>query len=163
MRTLGGATLAVAIALAATSGSAHAQTIGAGPMIGWVEDEGLSIGWEISGAWELPILHASIGGSYRPEAPGGMRAVHYVAWEPWAIVGATLGAAIDDAGLATAAIGAWEGGAFVIRELEEQEVEGDPVPALVVALAIGWRFMAGRHEIYLTPKLLYHVLVDPFT
>ena len=109
MRSMPFCALAVCIALADASVTAHAQTVGAGPMIGWVEDEGLSIGLEIRGA-AGPLVHASLGGSYRLEARGGTRAVHYVAWEPWLVGGGTLGAALDDDGRASVAIGAWEAG-----------------------------------------------------
>lgn len=161
MRSLGAAAVILVVALGAT-GSARAQTVGAGPMLGWVEDEGLSVGWEISGTWGIPLLHASVGGSYRLEAPGGTRAVHYLAWEPWFVIGGTLGVAIDDDGVATGAIGAWEAGPIWIHELRDQRAS-EAVPAIAVTLAIGWRLMAGRHEIYVTPKLLYHLLPDPFT
>jgi hypothetical protein len=158
------ALLCGAAVTAAPSSVARAQyTFGGGPVVGWVAGEGLSLGWETTYAYEAPLLYVSAGGSYRIEAPDGPRAVHYLAWEPWALLGGSLGGAVDDDGRGTVVLGAWEAVPFIVGELQEQSWEVARVPALVVTLAIGWRWMAGTHEIYVAPKLLFHELLDPFT
>lgn len=153
----------IVLATCSPTDRAEACGFGAGPVAGYVVGEGLSLGWELTGTLCVPIFHAVIGGSYRPNAPNGARALYYLAWEPWLVVGLTAGGAIDTDGNASAVLGAWEAVPFVVAEAREQFRDGSVVPAWVVTLAIGWRFMGSRHEVYVTPKVSYQWLSDPFS
>ena len=75
----------------------------------------------------------------------------YVVYEPWFFAGATLGLAVNhresNVGLVA---GGWEGvpvGGWSLDSPEMSDVNG------VVSIAIGYRYLAGAHEIYLTPKV----------
>ena len=132
---------------------------GAGPVVGYAIDRGPLVGWEAAGGWTL--ARGAVGGSYRflqdpaietanPEdgEAGDVEAAHYLAWEPGAIAGATLGAGLA-AGEVSFAYGAWLGSPLPL-ELDTGTTFGTWDPLLSVA--IGWRYLGGAHEIYAAPK-----------
>jgi hypothetical protein len=130
----------------------HAQ---GGPVIGYADGRGLQFGWEAGvGAG---AAQGNIGGSYRPAADRltGMDAVHYFVLEPGALVGITVGAAHSIRTGGGAAAGLWMGGWMNLRDGDllgthcNDKEDGNPI----FSLALGFRYLAGVGEVYLTPKL----------
>ncbi|HEY4185123.1 MAG TPA: hypothetical protein VGP07_08650 [Polyangia bacterium] len=159
-------------ALAATAMAPGAcgmgQQIAAGPVLGYVEGRGWSPGWEAGGgpvqtrkSGGDPVTdasslfaHVSLGMSSRPGAPGreAREQILYAAWEPWFLVGGTLGVVRSSERGIDKMVGAWEAVPWVIGA----PVRGNPLhrcnPCFTISLALGWRWSGGR-EFYLAPKV----------
>ena len=95
----------------------------------------------------FPFAKGSIGGVYHV-APQGKDpfTTHYLAWEPWLLVGGTFGLGFaDGSSPVRLALGAWLG----LPPLEVSH--GERVWALT--LAIGVRAFGGTTQLYFTPKI----------
>jgi len=153
-------------------GACGGQQIAAGPVIGYVQGRGFSAGWEAGGgpmrasaknssAPEVPtqdlFLRASGGMSWRPGPAGSAEydRITYLAWEPWLVVGGTMGLYHSSASTRFDFLpGAWEAAPWVIGA-PRRNLSTDfryCSPCYTVSLALGWRW-SGASEFYLTPKL----------
>jgi len=101
------------------------------------------------------LAHFNVGMSWRPGALGTdpSERVTYLAWEPWLLVGGTLGLAHSSAdGKLRPLLGVWEAIPYVIGA----PVRANPLrscsPCYTVSLAFGWRW-EGKGELYLAPKI----------
>jgi len=138
----------------------------AGPVVGYVKGRGASLGWEAGGGpmkteesnyrttLEFPSLIArfNLGMSWRPSA---RELVSYAAWEPWLLVGGTLGAAYSTADRQVGALGGlWEAAPVSVSQHRAGDLPTSPgcVPCYTVTVAIGWRWARGG-EVYLAPKV----------
>jgi len=142
------------------------QQIAAGPVIGYVQGRGFSAGWEAGGGPmhatpEVEIynlfLRASGGMSWRPGPVGSAEyeRITYLAWEPWLVVGGTMGLCHSSAsGKVDGLFGAWEAAPWVIGAPRHTSIVDYRYcsPCYTVSLALGWRW-SGASEFYLTPKL----------
>jgi hypothetical protein len=153
--------------------------VGGGPVIGATLRGHAVLGWEAGGG-AGPLLRANIGGSYRiPFAAdyfaistsSGVNSnrrppklttefVHYLVYEPGAIVGGTAGIAHSNFEGFSGSFGLWGGGPFPLSERDnnshnplQSEKMGTWTPTF--SLTIGWRYIAGEHEICLFPKFYY--------
>lgn len=146
------------VALSLCSGlhsTAHAD-YGDGAGVGFVlasGDTSWSLGWEISGTFRYPFVKASLGGIYDLDSTGNDPAVvHYVAWEPWLLVGGTLGIAYTDRPAPIRlAYGLWEGFPVSLTTARRRE------PVWAITLAVGLRGFGSDLELYITPKLWRYV------
>ena len=144
------------------------QQLAAGPVLGYVPGRGWSAGWEAGGgpmktasgasdpipSASSAVTHFNIGMSWRPGASGTERweRVAYVAWEPWLLLGGTLGIAHSSAdGNLHPLLGVWEGVPWIIGA-GRAPVPENCSPCYTVSLAIGGRW-AGKGEFYVAPKL----------
>lgn len=140
----------------------HAQAVGGGPTLGYTIDSGFTLGWEVAGTPGLLypfLMHVVAGGSYRLTPGDGATFHHYVAWEPWLGLGATLGVAVDDRWSAAFAGGVWEAVPIFVRDIREQEAY-EAVPAWMITMAIGVRSLGDGLEIYAAPKLQWVMRID---
>ncbi len=160
-RTLAAVVLATAL-LATSPNDARACAAGGGPVVGYAVGSGFTLGWELAGTACLPIAHFVLGGSYRLTPGDGPTMHHYAAWEPWLIVGGTLGVSLDDRAHAALAIGGWEAVPVLVENIRRQE-EHEAVPAWMVTFAIGIRSLGAGLEIYVAPKLQWVERHDFFT
>lgn len=124
--------------------------IGIGPVIAITPRDSVSIGWELGVARPAPFARFSLGGSYhlRPH-PKDPPFLHYVAWEPWAYVGGTLGAALTSAGQVRAVLGVWEG----FAESFDGDLYGSDGENWVLSLSLGWCAVGSTHQLYSSLKL----------
>jgi hypothetical protein len=146
------------------------QQIAAGPVIGYVRGRGFSAGWEAGGgpmhtksSYQLQVetyelfLRASGGMSWRPGPVGSAEheRITYLAWEPWFVVGGTMGLYHSSASAKVGGlVGAWEAAPWVIGARGHAPVSDYThcSPCYTVSLALGWRW-SGASEFYLAPKL----------
>jgi hypothetical protein len=155
--------------------------VGTGPVIGATLRGSAVLGWEAGGG-PGSFIRANIGGSYRlpiskrriATSPSstlysknqlkGMTTeyVHYLVYEPGVIGGGTLGIAYSDQIGFGGAYGLWAGFPFLLNESSTDDhtldifnsvMEGDWKPGFTIT--VGWRYMAGEHEICFMPKLFY--------
>jgi hypothetical protein len=139
--------------------AAAGDGVGFGPVLAFTWPDGASLGWELSGVRGVNILeHFTLGGSYRliPRSKGldsspqtDPAYFHYLAWEPWILVGATLGAALTDQFQPRVAYGIWEG---LPISLDGQLFDDDSLQ-WVFSIAIGWRGIGGTQQFYVAPKI----------
>ena len=151
--------------LLALAGCGTGQQLAAGPVVGYVVGRGWSAGWEASGgpmstnleAVTFPsvLTHFSVGMSWRPGPSGtiGSERLSYAAWEPWFVLGGTLGIAHSSAdGEFRSIFGLWEAAPWIFGA----PIRSDPLkrcsPCFTVSLAVGWRW-SGSGEFYMSPKL----------
>jgi hypothetical protein len=131
------------------------EGVGFGPVLTFSADDSIYVGWELAATSNI-LLRGSLGGAYRVVQHSDDPAFfHYVAWEPWAYVGGTLGLALTDP-QPRVMYGLWEalgqslsgvsnsvgGGLFDSTELQ-----------WVFSIAIGWRGIGSTQSFYVTPKL----------
>jgi len=144
------------------------QQIAAGPVVGWVSGRGWSAGWEAGGgpmtttsgggdpvvSTASLLARASVGTSWRPPLAGGdtRERVTYAAWEPWLLVGGTLGVLTSSSDGVHPVFGLWEGLPFVLGAFKRESVLYRCSPCATFSLAFGWRF-DGNGELYLAPKV----------
>jgi hypothetical protein len=119
---------------------------GAGPVLGYAFDRGFSFGWEFSGGTTNLALRGATGVFYRPGAEDPHEIGLYVAYEPWVVVGGTLGFAVSNEG-AKSLYGLWEGLGRPLGYYAERDY-----PQTLVTLTLGWRRIGTTHELYFTPK-----------
>jgi len=130
--------------------------LGVGPVIAYSNERSWSLGWELGVTRGGPLLKASLGGVYHFEAKGDDPwTVHYLAWEPWFIVGGTLGVAVADGKeVARVAYGLWEGFPLAVSAGDDPfPFTGSGDTGLVITFAIGWRGFGSMSQIYFAPKL----------
>ena len=169
------ATLVVAAvvlsALASRPGVARAldqsgQGYGFGPVLAINDDSTVSLGWEAAVA-HGPLLHGVAGGSYRlVSSDDSPFAHHYVAWEPWLILGATLGVAVNSDPGAELLYGGWVGGMGTTHnEIGLIDSDGDTGGSEVWAIsgAMGFRGFGRASQMYFTVKLWRFHTFDAFT
>ena len=127
---------------------------GFGPVVGYSEGS-WSFGWEAAISRVSPLVKASVGGVYhvnrRDSAP---LTVHYLAYEPWLLLGGTVGVAFADGPhLLRPALGVWQG--FPITLTGKDLFSAGPVERRwVLTLSIGWRWFGwSLSQFYFTPKL----------
>jgi hypothetical protein len=128
---------------------------GAGPVFAFSSDGTFSLGWELSALSKLPLLKGSVGGSYAFNAPPQQASVvHYVAYEPWFIVGGTLGAALLDVNRVSFMYGIWEGAPIPLtgKLVVDSGTEHDAT-TWVLTLTVGGRVFGGVSQFYFAPKL----------
>jgi len=128
---------------------------GVGPVVGYSGAGSWSLGWEASvSRGFVPVLKLSAGGSYQ-FAPRGKDpfTVHYLAVEPWFIVGGTLGLAVADGhDVLRLAYGGWEG--FPVPLTNGMEPFGrNAGPAWMLTFAVGIRAFGATSQVYFAPKL----------
>jgi hypothetical protein len=164
---LTGASLPVAVFATAFAAAACGSGVqaAAGPVVGYVKGRGASLGWEAGGgpmktevhgyAPELQfpslIARVNLGMSWRPSA---RELVSYAAWEPWYLVGGTLGAAYSTADRQVGLLaGVWEALPPWVWHPSSVAVPTSPncSPCYTVTVAFGWRWSRGG-EFYLAPK-----------
>lgn len=128
--------------------------IGAGPVLELGFDGTWSAGWEL--AFRTPTLVAlAMGGSYSLHGEAGPgRSVHYLAFEPWLLVGGTVGLALSHDAKLRPMWGVWEGAAV--------GADGDTDPysfpkrgEWVFSLAVGLRGFGRDLRAYVTPKAFW--------
>jgi hypothetical protein len=132
--------------------------VGFGPVLGITTNGSLSLGWELSGSYRLPLVRLALGGSYQLEREGDdPRYFHYAAWEPWVYVGGTLGAALTDGGEGRVVYGLWEAYAQDLGDplfdANYNYLDDDEGPHWILSLSIGWRGIGGTQQFYFTPKI----------
>lgn len=125
--------------------------VGVGPVLAFTWPDATSLGWELAGTTAGNTLaHFTLGGCYRisasPTDPGYL---HYVAWEPWAYVGGTLGAALTDQFEPRVMYGIWEG----LPVSLDGELFDESTLQWVFSITIGWRAVGAMRQFYITPKL----------
>jgi hypothetical protein len=136
--------------------------LAAGPVIAMRDDGGLALGWELGGAFghdlaSRVLSRVNVGGSYAlfgtsNRGAEDLSVVHYVVWEPWFIVGGTLGVAIDKGARVHPAFGAWEG--FPIPLSTDDEIDSRSPHRIFLSIAFGFRWWGTDvNEFYLTPKI----------
>ena len=105
------------------------------------------------------LIRSKTDGQFDP----GPHSANYAALEPWYLVGGTLGLSSDpyDGGH-NAVLGLWEGGPLRSWEISrngvrqpEDSCDERSSNELMVTLAAGYRWMAGMHQFYITPKVGY--------
>jgi hypothetical protein len=155
-----GLALSLSVSLSSANASAaEGDGVGFGAVFAFTWPDGAALGWELSGARGANILeHFTLGGSYRlpplsknfgsapPTAPAYF---HYLAWEPWVLVGATLGAALTDRFQPRVMYGIWEGVPVSI----DGDLFQDDGLQWVFSIAIGWRGIGGTQQFYVAPKI----------
>lgn len=146
--------LGLFLAVVAFASGARAESgdgVGVGPVIGITWHDSVSLGWELAGArGPGPFARFSVGGSYHLSAHADDPAYfHYVAWEPWAYIGGTLGASLTDQRDVRVVYGLWEG----LGKSVHGTIYDDDTLHWAVSLSIGWRGIGSTHQFYLTPKL----------
>jgi hypothetical protein len=156
-----GVSLSVLLALLGSAREAHADSgdgVGLGPVFGVTWNGSVSLGWELSGTRWMPLARLAVGGSYQlHRAADDPRYFHYLAWEPWIFVGATVGAALTEERDVRVVYGLWEGYAQDLRDPllagNISYLDDDTRPHWVLSLSIGWRGIGGTQQFYLTPKI----------
>jgi len=144
------------------------QQIAAGPVVGWVSGRGWSAGWEAGGGpmttsdggGDPAISPASllarfnVGMSWRPPLAAGnaRERVTYAVWEPWLLVGGTLGVRTSSSDGPHAVLGLWEAVPYVVGAFKRETLLYRCSPCATLSLAFGWRF-DGSGEFYLAPKV----------
>jgi hypothetical protein len=124
-------------------------------------------GWEVSASCHGHYV--TLGGEYqRGLKANGVRARHYLAYEPGLIAGAIVGASYDSFLGPGALVGAWTGAGGPVHDLipKTKQVDGKPIPSIALSLSLGWHFHIGRerrHYFYVAPKVWYFVYPDFFT
>ncbi len=141
-----------------TANASAGDGLGAGPVLGFSGGGRWSLGWEVSGTVLAPLLKASIGGTYAlaPRSPDPTT-IHYVAYEPWLFVGATVGAAVVDGPEFRLAYGVWEGLPLSLGGDLFDAIDGkvNADQAWLLTLTLGVRGFGSTAELYFTPKLWY--------
>jgi len=156
------------VAAVLVMGCGMGQQIAAGPVVGWVSGRGWSAGWEAGGgpmttttgggdpvvSTASLLARASVGMSWRPPLAGGdtRERVTYAAWEPWLLVGGTLGVRTSSSDGVHPVFGLWEGLPFVLGAFKRESLLYRCSPCATFSLAFGWRF-DGNGELYLAPKV----------
>ena len=130
-----------------------AQGFGFGPVLSFTADGSAYLGWELAGTKDI-LVRGSIGGAYSIAHHANDPALfHYLAWEPWAYVGGTLGLAVTDP-KPRVMYGLWEAlGGSLSADSEDEGLLGSTDLQWVFSVAIGWRGLGGTQSFYLTPKL----------
>jgi hypothetical protein len=150
---------AVLTALAGSAPVARAdggEGFGFGLVIGYSDNRSWSVGWEAGANTGGPLLKLSLGGSYRVDGESrDPLAIHYVAFEPWLIVGGTVGVAVTNEPEVRVAYGLWEGFAIPLEgDLWGGTAGDDEHPqSLLFTFAFGWRGFGATQQFYFTPKL----------
>jgi hypothetical protein len=146
----------IAMSMASRAHATPGDGFGAGPVFGIAKDGTFSLGWEVSATTFLPLLKASLGGNYALNATAAQPvAIHYLAFEPWLVIGGTLGAAIADTGEVDFMHGIWEGAPIALNEtLVPDRGTVHPKWAWLLTLTVGCRiFGSGSPQFYFAPKL----------
>lgn len=122
-------------------------------MIGYSGERSWSFGWEASVTRStVPLLKGSLGGIYHV-APRGADpfTVHYAAFEPWLIVGGTLGLGVADGSAPVrVAYGGWI--AVPPWRLPVKSYDGGD-RAWLLTFVVGIRAFGSTSQFYFTPKL----------
>jgi hypothetical protein len=156
----GGLALVVFALLHSTKArAADGDGVGLGAVLAFTWPDGSSLGWELSAVRGDNILaHFTLGGSYRltplskslgAPPPNDPAFFHYLAWEPWVLVGATLGAALTDQFQPRVAYGIWEG----VPASIDGDLFNDARLQWVFSIALGWRGIGGTQQFYIAPKI----------
>ena len=136
--------------------------LAAGPVVAIRDDRGLALGWELGAAFGRGLVsnaltHVNVGGSYAllgtsNEGAEDLSVVHYLVWEPWFIVGGTLGVAIDTGARFHPAFGVWEG--LLVELSTDEEVDPYAPHRIFLSFAFGFRWWGTEvSELYFTPKI----------
>ncbi|MEY4544483.1 MAG: hypothetical protein RL685_678 [Pseudomonadota bacterium] len=145
--------------LATPARAASGEGAGFGPVIGLTWNGSVSVGWEASASLGIPLARFAAGGSYqlRSSSSKDARYFHYLAWEPWLFVGATVGLALTDEPQAKVLYGAWAGWAQdagdALFDGNSDFLDDDTRFHWVFSLSVGWRGFGSTQQFYLTPKL----------
>jgi hypothetical protein len=168
LRRVGGVLLLLALLRPTDARAAERYGVGGGPVFAFSWHGGTYLGWELAGVRGADVFaHLTLGGSYRVwQSPEALESsprrdptyFHYVAWEPWVYLGATLGAAVTDQLQPRVVYGLWEGLPLSI----DGDFLGSDELQWVFSFAFGWRGIGGTHQFYLTPKLWRMHGVDLF-
>jgi hypothetical protein len=130
--------------------------VGLGPVFAYSDNGGWSLGWEAGATGGATLAKFSIGGTYRLNGdPRDPASLHYVAFEPWLIVGGTFGFALTDWQKAAGMLGAWEGFPLPLEgELYGGDNSDDVHPmAWLFSIVIGWRWFSPHSQLYFSPKI----------
>jgi hypothetical protein len=162
-----GARLVLVLAVGASACASGVQ-LGAGPVVGYAQDRGFSAGWEASGGPftttglddEEPtvgslITRFSVGMAWRPSAGGvpGLEPLAYAAWEPWFLVGGTVGVVkVSSEPRPLPMVGLWEAAPYIGGGQTGTMPLPKCSPCYTLSIALGWRW-SGASEFYLAPKL----------
>jgi hypothetical protein len=151
MRLLRSASLSGLLLGGCVAGAGHG--LGAGPVFAVSSHGTVALGWEAGTMMPAPLARLSAGGSYRfARDPKAAIAYHYVAFEPWLLLGATLGIALGDLDRLGLAAGMWEG--VMVPITKHAEVVGDCcTDAWMFSFAFGFRSFGSASEFYLAPKI----------
>ena len=161
--------LLVLPSLVAEARAESGEGVGAGPVLGVTLNGSFSVGWELGGSFRAaPLSRGALGGSYQLSlAEGDPQYFHYLAWEPWLFVGATLGAALTSERDVRVVYGLWEGLAETLDtspfDLDSGYLDDDSRFQWLLSLSIGWRGIGRTQQFYLTPKVWYFQGWDLFT
>jgi len=145
------------------------QQLATGPVFGYASGRGASIGWEAGGGpmwtaysgYEATPSLASLlarfnaGVSWRPTSQGsqGHERITYAVWEPWFLLGGTLGVAHSSEGSSVGPMfGVWEAAPYILGSPIRRNPLSTCSPCYTVSLAFGWRWSSGTGEFYLAPK-----------
>jgi hypothetical protein len=140
--------------------AAAGDGVGFGPVFAVSHHGSAWLGWEVAASRNGPGLKLNLGGIYHIAGEDDEPAfLHYVAWEPWAYVGATLGVAAPNAGAPRFMYGLWEAYA---DGLDHSLYSGEQL-IWAASVAIGWRGFGSLQQFYLAPKLWYIRSFDFFT
>jgi hypothetical protein len=154
-----GCLAAVALTGVAVARADSGDGVGIGPLFAFSvnAEDSVAIGWEAAASVQGPFSKATLGGSYylssRKGGAGDMPGFHYLAWEPWYIVGATLGVAATNRGDVLPYYGLWDGLLGSVSGDNLTSLYDDEGLHWAVSLTAGWRGVGSRQEFYFTPKV----------
>ncbi|HEY2735247.1 MAG TPA: hypothetical protein VGI70_14725 [Polyangiales bacterium] len=104
----------------------------------------------------LPLLKGSLGGSYALNAHADQPSViHYLAFEPWLLIGGSFGAALLDVQRVAFMYGVWEGAPIALtgKLIADRGTQHSKL-AWLLTLTVGCRiFGGGVAQFYFAPKL----------
>jgi hypothetical protein len=153
--------ITVLLVVTCCASQAHADPgdgYGAGPVFALAKDGTFSLGWEAGATARVPMLKASVGGTYALNAdPQRPTVIHYVAFEPWLIIGGSIGAALIDVSRVGLMYGVWEGAPISLKGAlvpEHDPYHPHPKSTWLLTLTVGCRiFGGGSAQFYFAPKL----------
>jgi hypothetical protein len=142
--------IATATTIVACSASSHYYNALAGPVLGvrlgGAPGSRAVIGLEAGAGWTVERFN--LGVDHRAG-----HTLYYLELDPWLVLGATIGLAVDDVADLHPVLGAWEGVlvAPLVHPADCLDVPDDRRFYPTITLSIGYRY-TGEHELYLAPK-----------
>jgi hypothetical protein len=149
------AALLVVTCFASQANAAPGDGYGAGPVFALAKDGTFSLGWEAAATTQLPLLKASVGGTYALNADSQRPTViHYIAFEPWLLIGGSIGAALIDVSRVGLMYGVWEGAPIALKgALVPDRDPPHPKSTWLLTLTVGCRvFGGGSAQFYFAPS-----------